>query len=62
MLSNYTVNFLRHAKDFLGISFKLETFDPAADDEDDRDLRLGGNKVLLTCVGTNYRNISYGTK
>ncbi len=61
-LSDYTINFLRHVKDFLGLTFKLETFKDETNDDDDEELQMGGDKVLLTCVGSNYRNVSYGTK
>jgi RNA 3'-terminal phosphate cyclase-like protein len=60
-LSPYTVQFLRHARDFLHLMFKLETRRPGHDEEEDRDLSLGADKVLMTCVGTGYTNLSKRT-
>ena len=60
-LSDYTVGFLRHFRDFFGVSFKLETFQGKEIDEEE-DLQLGADKVLLTCVGANFKNVGYATK
>lgn len=54
-LSTYTVHFLQHLRDFFSVTFKLEN--PDADDDDEDDVR-GAQKVLLTCVGIGYTNIS----
>ncbi|XP_065107164.1 RNA 3'-terminal phosphate cyclase-like protein [Paramisgurnus dabryanus] len=51
-LSPYTIEFLRHIRDFFQIMFKMEPQKPG-DDE-----RIGGEKVLMTCVGAGYSNIS----
>ena len=32
--------------------------DPEKVKEDDEDLRLGGEKLILTCVGVGYSNVS----
>ena len=65
-LSDHTVGFLRHLRDFFGVSFKLETFqgrgDGGEDDEEEEDLQMGADKVLLTCVGANFKNVGYATK
>ena len=66
-LSDYTVGFLRHFRDFFGVSFKLETFqgkggDDDEEEEEEEDLQLGADKVLLTCVGANFKNVGYATK
>lgn len=53
-LSTYTVNFLQHLRDFFSITFKLEN--PDDDDEDDQ--LPGSQKVLMTCVGIGYSNLS----
>nr|SVE75747.1 EOG090X05X4 [Daphnia hispanica] len=53
-LSPYTIQFLRHMRDFFGTIFKMET--EARQEEDD--LRVGTDKVLMTCVGTGYTNLS----
>ncbi|CAH0380906.1 unnamed protein product [Bemisia tabaci] len=55
-LSPYTIQFLRHLKEFFGVTFKLEPF--VQDDEDDFDLKQGSNKVLVTCVGTGFNKIA----
>nr|CAG4640852.1 EOG090X05X4 [Eulimnadia texana] len=57
-LSPYTINFLRHLRDFLGTMFKIET---KTRDSDDEELQTGADKVLLTCVGIGYTNISKTT-
>ncbi|XP_076139851.1 RNA 3'-terminal phosphate cyclase-like protein isoform X1 [Alosa pseudoharengus] len=51
-LSPYTIEFLRHVRDFFQIMFKIETKSP--DEEESK----GGEKVLMTCVGAGYTNIS----
>lgn len=56
-LSPYTVQFLRHTRDFLDVMFKLET--KAEKDEDS--LKTGSDKVLLTCVGIGFNNLSKRT-
>lgn len=52
-LSPFTIQFLRHLRDFFGTMFKME-----AKDEEDSELRMGAEKILLTCVGTGYTNLS----
>ncbi|XP_073835750.1 RNA terminal phosphate cyclase 1 [Musca autumnalis] len=53
-LSSYTVHFLQHLRDFFSITFKLEN----PENEDDDDAVAGAQKVLMTCVGIGYTNIS----
>lgn len=60
-LSPYTVQCLRHVRDFMDLTFKLETFQNKDDLEDDEDLRLGADKVMLTCVGVGYTNMNKKT-
>ena len=63
-LSPYTVQCLRHVRDFMDLTFKLETFNNKEDDmgdEDDDNLKLGADKVMLTCVGTGYTNMNKKT-
>jgi len=56
-LSPYTVNCLRHVRDFMDLTFKLEThLNP-----DEEDLKLGADKVMLTCVGVGYTNLNKKT-
>ncbi|XP_050967032.1 RNA 3'-terminal phosphate cyclase-like protein [Labeo rohita] len=51
-LSPYTIEFLRHIRDFFQIMFKIEQQKPGEDEQ------KGGEKVLMTCVGAGYSNIS----
>lgn len=53
-LSECAITFLQHLKEFFGVTFKIEHF--KNDDEDD-EVR-GSDKVLLTCVGIGYTNLS----
>lgn len=46
------IEFLRHIRDFFQIMFKIEQ------QNGDEDERKGGEKVLMTCVGAGYTNIS----
>lgn len=55
-LSNYTVHFLQHLRDFFSITFKLEN--PEAEDEDEAENVRGAQKVLMACVGIGYTNIN----
>jgi len=58
-LSPYTVQCLRHVRDFMDLTFKLETL--VKEDEDDRSLKMGSDKVVLTCVGVGFTNMSKKT-
>ena len=62
-LSPYTVQALRHVRDFMEIVFKLETYrgEEEQEAEGGQKLRLGADKVLLTCVGLGYTNMSKKT-
>ena len=64
-LSNYTVHFLRHLKDSFQVVFRLETFNssPTGEPETDSDeeLNMGANKVVATCVGVGFTNLSKRT-
>ncbi|XP_057672458.1 probable RNA 3'-terminal phosphate cyclase-like protein isoform X1 [Diorhabda carinulata] len=56
-LSDYSIWFLRHLRDFLGVTFKLEPFV-----EDEEYSKNGSSsKVLLTSIGIGYTNISKRT-
>ncbi|XP_041359240.1 RNA 3'-terminal phosphate cyclase-like protein [Gigantopelta aegis] len=58
-LTSYTIQFLRHIKDFFQIMFKVDVQEkPNNDDDDDQELQLGGEKLVLTCVGVGYANVS----
>ena len=60
-LTNYTVEFLRHLKEFFQIVFILETFKDANLTEEDEELQMGADKVLLACVGIGFTNLSKRT-
>jgi len=64
-LSNYTVHFLRHLKDSFQVVFRLETFNSSPTGEPDTDLdeelNMGANKVVATCVGVGFTNLSKRT-
>jgi len=57
-LSPYTVQFLRHIRDFLDVMFKLET---KTKEDDEEGLSTGTDKVVLTCVGVGFSNLSKRT-
>ncbi|KFO34709.1 RNA 3'-terminal phosphate cyclase-like protein [Fukomys damarensis] len=50
-ISPYTIEFLRHLKSFFQIMFKIET-KPCGEE------LKGGDKVLMTCVGIGFSNLS----
>ncbi|XP_050311901.1 probable RNA 3'-terminal phosphate cyclase-like protein [Anthonomus grandis grandis] len=54
-LTEYSIGFLRHIREFFGVTFKIEHFQ-----EEERE-GTGAGKVLLTCVGIGYSNISKRT-
>lgn len=55
-LSPYTIEFLRHIRDFFQLMFKIEVQTPLEDE------RKGGDKVLMTCAGVGFSNISKTVK
>jgi len=55
MISPYTIQLLRHIRDFFQVVFKI---DEVNEDEENIDLKTGGNKYILTSVGVGYRNMS----
>lgn len=56
-LTPYTIQFLRHLKEFFGVMFKIQAQKSEDDDDDDR--KTGAeSKVLLSCVGVCYTNIN----
>ncbi|XP_043370678.1 RNA 3'-terminal phosphate cyclase-like protein isoform X3 [Dermochelys coriacea] len=50
-LSPYTIEFLRHLRSFFQIMFKIET-------KPSHEELQGGEKVLMTCVGIGFSNLS----
>ncbi|XP_063364507.1 probable RNA 3'-terminal phosphate cyclase-like protein [Cydia amplana] len=59
-LSEYTITFLQHLKEFFGVMFKLEVL-RADDDDDSDDDTSTAQRVKMTCVGIGYVNISKRT-
>ncbi|XP_060520014.1 probable RNA 3'-terminal phosphate cyclase-like protein [Cylas formicarius] len=55
-LTEYTIGFLRNLREFFGVTFKIENYE----NEEDQG-GTGSKKVLLTCVGIGYTNISKRT-
>ena len=53
----YRVQYLRHIRDFFGLVFKIDVHKSGFGSEND-DLMVGGDKVLLTCTGIGFRNLS----
>lgn len=49
------IQFLRHIYDFFEVIFKVE---PQQVPEEDEELRTGGEKLVMTCVGVGYSNVS----
>lgn len=58
-LSPFTVQLLKHMKQILQITFKLEV-NRKEDEEDDRDaaLKKGSEKIKATCLGIGFSNLS----
>ncbi|XP_017772592.1 PREDICTED: probable RNA 3'-terminal phosphate cyclase-like protein [Nicrophorus vespilloides] len=54
-LSEYTVGFLQHLYEFFGVTFKLENYNSENDEDEE------SNKVMLTCLGIGYSNLSKRT-
>lgn len=54
-LSQYSIKFLQLLKEFLGITFKLDTVEEDIDDIDDK---MSSPKVVLACVGLGYSNLA----
>ena len=53
------MQFLRHIRDFFHVQFKIDVEKLSRDDEEEEEgLQLGGEKLLLTCVGVGYTNVS----
>ena len=49
------IKYLQHIRDFFQVMFKV---DPQTVSEEEEDMKLGGEKLLLTCVGVGYSNLS----
>ncbi|RVE54383.1 hypothetical protein evm_000868 [Chilo suppressalis] len=60
-LSDYTISFLQHLKEFFGVMFKLEAIAQESEESDDEEDMPLANKIKMTCVGIGYVNISKRT-
>ncbi|XP_041978837.1 probable RNA 3'-terminal phosphate cyclase-like protein [Aricia agestis] len=60
-LSDYTIKFLQHLKEFFGVMFKLEVMRKDDDEESDEEKAATAQTVKMTCVGIGYVNISKRT-
>lgn len=54
-LSPYTIQFLRHVRDFFGHMFRLESHKKS---EEEEELHTGTRKILVTCLGIGFINFS----
>lgn len=57
-LSQYSIHFLSLLRVFFGVTFKLDTFEEDRDIEDELLDEGASPRVVLTCVGIGYSNIS----
>jgi len=65
-LTPYTIQFLRHIRDFFQVTFNIKKAPmpmapPGEDDEEGEEpseLRVGADKLVLTCVGVGFTNVS----
>lgn len=61
-LSDYTIKFLQHLKEFFGVMFKLEVLRSEDDESSDEEDKFAiAQKIKMTCVGIGYVNISKRT-
>jgi len=71
-LTGYTIQFLRHIRDFFQTTFDIkkdkkplapskkseEGGEEDDDEEEERELKVGADKLVLTCVGVGYSNVA----
>ncbi|XP_059618726.1 probable RNA 3'-terminal phosphate cyclase-like protein [Phlebotomus argentipes] len=58
-LSDYTIHFLQHLREFFSITFKLENHTDAEEEDDEAsESPATAPKILMTCVGIGYSNIN----
>ena len=53
----FSMEFLRHMRDFFQVMFKLDV-EHLEHDDSQTEQRRGADKVILTCVGVGFRNLS----
>ena len=57
----YRIYYLRQIREFFGLVYKIDVHQSQCTSEDlsaDDGVQLGGDKVLLTCTGVGFRNLS----
>ncbi|KAK7087093.1 rRNA-processing endoribonuclease [Halocaridina rubra] len=66
-LTPYSIHFLRHIRDFFQVTFKIDEYQDNADlfsdgdkEAEEKEFRCGEKKLVLTCVGIGYTNVSKG--
>nr|XP_045619769.1 RNA 3'-terminal phosphate cyclase-like protein [Procambarus clarkii] len=61
-LAPYTMHFLRHLRDFFQVTFKIDEYKEKnfSFSDETPETRTGADKLLLTCIGVGYANISKG--
>lgn len=57
-LSAYSIRFLQLIREFFGITFKLDKFNDEDNLDDEENVNEGSPRVVLTCVGLGYSNIT----
>jgi RNA 3'-terminal phosphate cyclase-like protein len=59
-LSPYTIQLLRHIKEFLELTFKLESSQSNTDYNEDieNEYKTGSKKIIATCIGIGFTNLS----
>uniref|UniRef100_A0A1B0CQ18 Rna 3'-terminal phosphate cyclase n=1 Tax=Lutzomyia longipalpis TaxID=7200 RepID=A0A1B0CQ18_LUTLO len=57
-LSDYTIHFLQHLREFFSITFKLENFTDEEEEDNAEAQPETAPKILMTCVGIGYSNIN----
>ncbi|KAG7177396.1 RNA 3'-terminal phosphate cyclase-like 2 [Homarus americanus] len=58
----WRMHFLRHLRDFFQVTFKIDEYKEKNFSFSDEvsEARTGASKLLLTCIGVGYSNISKG--
>lgn len=56
------MHFMRHIRDFFQVTFKIEEFrdKSISFSDEEKETQAGAEKLVLTCVGIGYSNISKG--
>ncbi|XP_059139892.1 RNA 3'-terminal phosphate cyclase-like protein, partial [Physella acuta] len=61
-LTPYTIQMLRHIRDFFQVTFNIKPdirpVETSTQEGEEEELRLGADKLILTCVGVGYANVS----